>query len=159
MGFRMQQLGPPSTVLPAVRKHVSGRPDIHIPGWPQEGRLGDNRPELSLVMLESALPASAWDREVVSTRHQFTNSHDLFLMPPWGHNRPNNLLQPLAVFCLVYVLEFLLRGPRRCDQEDKRFCAESPSSLLYTLSPGATLSSGWRKREWSLRLSYQVDQD
>ena len=91
MGFRTQQLGPPSTVLPAVRKHVSGGPNIHIPGWPQEGRLGDNRPELSPVMLEPALPASAWDREVVSTRHQFTKSHDLLLMPPWGHNRPTFL--------------------------------------------------------------------
>ena len=158
MGFRMQQLGPPSTVLPEVRKHVSGGPDIHIPGWPQEGRLGDNRPELSPVMLEPALPASAWNR-VVSTRHQFTNSHDLLLMPPWGHNRPNNLPQPLAVFCLVYVLEFPLRAPRGCDREDKRFCAGSPCSLLYTLSPGATFSFRWRKRECSLRLSYQLDQD
>ena len=59
MGFRMQQLGPPSTVLPVVRKHVSGGPDRHVLGLPQERRLGDNRPEWPPVMLEPALPASA----------------------------------------------------------------------------------------------------
>lgn len=62
MGFKAQQLGPLSTVFPAVRKPVHQGPERHIPGLPQEGRPGVDRPVSSPVVLEPALPASALDR-------------------------------------------------------------------------------------------------